>query len=306
VRLNVQLLEVATGQHLWAQRFDRELVDVFVVTDEITETVVSTLAGRVEAARLARARRMPIERLDAYDLLLRGKYHHHHNTPEDNRLAIEWIERALARDEEYALAHAWLACCLGQAMAFRPNEFPQLLEQAHREAERGRETDDDESECHRILAQIYINRRDLARSQLHQDRALALNPNDDRVVCAMGEVLTLRGHGEQAVAWVRKAMRLNPYHPESYWFHLGRALFHAGRDDEAGEALGRITKPRTRDLAYRAAALSSTDQRDRAVAALRAASPDFEIDRFVNAIQYEHETDRQRLRTALESVLADD
>ncbi len=98
VRVNVQLLDGARGLNLWGQRYDRELEDVFQVQDEITATVVSTLAGRVEATQLARARTAPIERLEAYDFLLRGKDHHHRFTAEDCATCIDMFGRAIEKD----------------------------------------------------------------------------------------------------------------------------------------------------------------------------------------------------------------
>jgi TolB-like protein len=127
VRINIQLLDAHAGSTLWAHRFDREIEDVFVVQDELSSTIVSTLAGRVEAARLAKARRVPRERLDAYDYVLRGKEHHHRQTREDTEAAIDMFEHAIEADPGYAQAHAWLACGLGLAMQFRPAEYHELL-----------------------------------------------------------------------------------------------------------------------------------------------------------------------------------
>ena len=114
VRISVQLLDAHAGSTLWAHRFDRQLEDVFVVQDELSSTIVSTLAGRVEAARLAKARRAPPERLDAYDYVLRGKEHHHRHTRDDCQAAIENFERAIEADPNYAIAWGYLAC--GTAM----------------------------------------------------------------------------------------------------------------------------------------------------------------------------------------------
>ncbi|MDP6581157.1 MAG: BTAD domain-containing putative transcriptional regulator [Vicinamibacterales bacterium] len=305
VRLGVQLLGAASAKHVWAQRFDRDLEDVFALQDEITETVVSTLAGQVEAARLARARRTQTEQLDAYDFVLRGKDHHHRLTPDDCDTAIEMFERAIERDGDYALAHAWLGCGLGQAMQFRPDESEALLERAERAAERGRQLDDNESECHRILAQVAIIRHDLIRARSHQERAVLLNPNDDRIVCAMGTLLVLEGRAGEAEAWIRKAMRLNPYHHEAFWFHLGRALFHAERHAEAWTALGKITRPRLREAAYRvaiAARLGHPHEIQRAVDALRVCDPGFDAERWASAQPFQRLDDRAALCDALQSA----
>jgi TolB-like protein len=302
VRISVQLLDPQSGSTLWAHRFDREIEDVFVVQDELSSTIVATLAGRVEAARLAKARRAPPERLDAYDFVLRGKEHHHRYTREDCRAAIEMFEQAVTRDPEYATAHAWLACGLGQAMGFRPNEYDALLDAAQAAAERGLELDPSDSECLRILAQTSLMRRNLQRAIRYQEQGLFLNPNDDRSVCAMGELLSFAGRSEEAEGWVRKAMRLNPYHPPRYWSHLARTLFHQGRHREALDALQNIRAPRVRERGFQVAAASALgDPREiaKSVAALHDVAPDFDPERFLQQLPYENEGDRQALLDAL-------
>jgi adenylate cyclase len=305
IRLSVQLLEARTGKHLWAQRFDREVEDVFLVQDEVTETIVSTLAGRVEAARIATARRMPAERLAAYDFVQRGKDLHHRATPEDCTHAIEMFEQAIERDPDYAVAHAWLACGLGQAMSLGIDEVEPLLARAEREVERARQLDENESECHRILAQIFILRHDLPRARSHQERALFLNPNDDRSVCAMGTIFTLSGDAEEGETQVRRAMRLNPYHPENFWFHLARALFHRGEASEALSALRNITRPKLRELVYRvaaSAALGDNEATERRVQALETLFPEFDAASYAESVPYAREVDREALRAALRAA----
>jgi TolB-like protein/Tfp pilus assembly protein PilF len=255
VRINVQLLDAEAGLQVWGHRYDREMEDVFVLQDEITSTLVSTLAGRVEAARLARARKAPAERLDAHDLLLRGKDHHHRFTPEDCEKCIDLFERAVEQDPDYAVAYAWLGCGLGQAMVFELDDNAVLVDRCQSAVEKGLSLDENDSECHRVLAQVNLDRGDLKRSLQHQERALFLNPNDDRIVNAMGEVLVFAGRAEEAEQWVRKSMRLNPYHPIRYWTHLVRALFHQGRFEESLDLLDRIDKQRRDDLTYKIAAL---------------------------------------------------
>jgi adenylate cyclase len=302
VRITVQLVDTNTRAQIWARKFDRELEDIFVVQDEVTATVVSTLAGRVEASRLAHARRMPPDRLDAYHYVLRGKDHHHRHTAKDCETAIDMFERAIARDPNFAPAHAWLACGLGQARAYRPDEDDTLVAQAQVAAERARELDAEDAECHRVLANIALIRHDLANAQSHQERGLQLNPNDDRQVCAMGQILCFRGQHEASAQRIEHAMRLNPYHPESLWLYLGRALFHQGRHEDALAALGHLTRPRVTALAYRVAAAASLDNKavERThTTQLRKHDPNFDTESFLAAIPYEHEQDRAVLRDAL-------
>ncbi len=304
VRVNIQLLDAFASSQLWGHRFDRDLEDLFVVQDEITSTVVSTLVGKVEAARLTHARGAPTRLLDAYDLYLRGKDHHHRYTAEDCRACIDLFNRAIERDPDFAVAYAWLACGLGQAMVFELDEQAGLVDRCQAAAERGLELDENESECHRVLAQVFLTRRNLTKSLWHQERALFLNPNDDRSVCAMGEILTFVGRHEEAEGWIGKSMQLNPYHSPRYWTHLGRSLIHLGRFEEALDAFEKVPRPRDDDLVYRVVA--STRSRDapglqRNLSALREAIPTFERSAFAASLPYEREEDR---RTVLDALLS--
>lgn len=306
-RISVQLIDSTTGRHVWAQRFDRELEDVFLVQDEVTATIVSTLAGRVEASRMAEARRAPAERLEAYEFVLRGKDHHHRYTEADCDKAIDMFERAIERDPNYAVAHAWLACGLGQARAYRPEQNAELVSQAEIAAERARELDAEESECYRVLANVALIRGDVAGAESYQERGLSLNPNDDRSVTAMGQIHCFRGRHRESVEWIERAMRLNPYHPESLWLYYGRALFHLGRYEDALTALGKVTKPGVAALAYIAASSASREDHEAATKGARGllnASPEFEPDRFAESIPYERDADREALIDSLKAALA--
>ena len=305
VRVNVQLLDGTRGLILWGHHYDRELEDVFQVQDEITATIVSTLAGRVEATQLLRTRTAPNERLEAYDLLLRGKDYHHRFTAEDCATCINMFGRAIKKDPTYAVAHAWLACGLGQAMVWGLDEHTKLVDRSQAAAERGLELDENDSECHRVLAQVYLTRGDLQRSLRHQERALFLNPNDDRSVCSMGEILTFAGRPQEAEEWVRQSLRLNPYHPQRYWTHLARALLHLERFAEALGIFNKIGRPRIDDLAYSVVAsirIGEPSDIERAVNSLLIALPEFDADSFVNGLPYERAQDKDLVQSALEAA----
>ena len=189
-----------------------------------------------------------------------------------------------------------------QAMGFRPDEYDTLIDQAQVAAERGLELDRSDSECLRILAQISLMRRNLKHAIRYQEQGLFLNPNDDRSVCAMGEILSFAGRCEEAEGWVRKAMRLNPYHPPRYWSHLARTLFHQGRYRDALDALQSIQAPRVRERGFQvaaASALGDPKEVSKSVAALRELVSDFDPRRFVQQLPYEDEHDRKALLDAL-------
>lgn len=302
VRISVQLLDGPAELTIWAHRFDQELHDIFQIQDEITATVVSTLADRVEASQLGRVRRLPDARLAAYDFLLRGKDHHHRYNAEDCAVCIDMFDHAIAKDPGYAHAHAWLACGLGQAIAFGLDEPNTLMDRSQKAAEQGLVLDENDSECHRVLAQIHMTRGDLERAQQHQERALFLNPNDDRSVCAMGEILSYRGRCDEGERWVRKSMSLNPYHPQRYNTHLARSLLHQAKYAEALKLLSQIGRPRRDGLAYSVVAhvrLGDVSGLAKSLAALRLAHADFLVEQFLATQPYERPEDRLLILEAL-------
>ena len=307
VRINVQLMDATAGLQIWGQRYDRKMHDVFALQDEITSTLVSTLAGRVEAARLNHARSAAPERLDAYDLVLRGKDHHHRYTAEDTRLCIEMFERAIERDPGYAVAYAWLACGFGLAIVFGLDDVATLVDKSQAAAEKGLQLDANESECHRVLAQVQLTRRNLDRSLWHQERALSLNPNDDRILCAHGEILTALGRADEGLGWVKKAMRLNPYHPERYWTHRAHALIHLERYEEALAALGNISRQRLDDRVYRVVAnvmLGNSAAVAECVAGLQSQFPGFNATEFVDSLPYTSVVYREAIADPLAKALS--
>src|SRR5207249_2193018 len=115
VRVTVQLIDAEADRHVWADRYDRELADIFAIQDEVTASVVATLTRRVEAAMHDRAVNKPTESMAAYECVLAGKLRHHRSTKADNEAALQLLERAIELDPNYADAHAWYACTLGQA-----------------------------------------------------------------------------------------------------------------------------------------------------------------------------------------------
>jgi len=244
VRVTVQLIEGEADRHVWAERYDRDLEDIFALQDEITRAIVAVLPGRIEAAARDRAERKPPASMAAYECVLEAKLLHHRSNREDNSRALGLIRRAIELDPKYAHAHAWHACILGQQWGYGWCEDRRATEEIiARETEVARGLDENDSDVHRLAAALGVVRNDLDKAVFHQQRALALNPNDDLIVVQQGEVLTWIGQGEEGIDWIRRAMKLNPYHPERFWFHLARAQFVAKRYADAVDSLRRIGSP---------------------------------------------------------------
>jgi adenylate cyclase len=304
VRITVQLIDAETDRHLWAERYDRELAEIFAIQDEVTSSIVSILPGRVAAAALDRVQRKPPENLVAYECVLAGKLLHHRSTRADNEAALRMLERAIALDPGYAHAHAWKACVLGQSTV---TGWCADVEATRRaligELTKALSLDENDSDVHRVLAAVNLTvHHDYDKALYHQERALALNPNDDLIVVQQGEVLTWIGQAEEGIEWIQKAMRLNPYHPENFWSHLGRAYFVARRYGDAVKAFQRRSRTGQTHWAFLAACYAQLGDAAAAKGAtqeLLQRAPDFSIERFIATQHYKHESDREHHRAAL-------
>jgi adenylate cyclase len=303
VRVTVQLIDAETDRHIWAERYDRKLEDIFALQDEMTCAIVAILPGRVEAATHDRAKRKTTDNMAAYECVLTARVLHHRSIREDNAEAQRLLDRALALDPNYAHAHAWKACVLGQTWVYDwCADRDATLRQVAAELETALALDDNDSDVHRILAALNLTRKDHDKAKYHQERALALNPNYDLVVVQQGELLTWLGRPEEGIDWIKKAMRLNPYHPERFWSHLGRACYCAEKYAEAAEAFSRITRPDHTQHAFLAATFSQMG--DAVAAAAHAAEtmkrePKFSVATYLATQHYKREVDRKRHEAGL-------
>ncbi len=162
--------------------------------------------------------------------------------------------------------------------------------------------DENDSDVHRILAGVNTAFDDHDRAKYHQDKALSLNPNDDLIVVQHGELLTWRGQAEEGIEWIKKAMRLNPYHPPRFWNHLGRAYFVAHRYDEAIEAFKHITALETSHHAFLAASCAYSRDESGAAAHNREVlkqDPDFTIEDYLETQHHRADSDREHHREGL-------
>ncbi len=303
VRVTVQLIDTATDAHIWAERYDRRLDDIFELQDEVTSAIVATLPGRVEAAQRDRIARKAPSNMAAYELVLAAKVLHHRSTREDNAKAEQLAARAIALDPDYAHAHAWRGCVIGQAWVYSWGEDRDALwDECVREVEIALSLDDNDADVHRILAAIKVGSNDLAQARHHQERALALNPNYDLVVVQQGELFTWLGQPLEGIEWIRKAMRLNPHHPERFWSHLGKAHFAAKQYAEAIEAFMHVSVKDQFQHAFIAAAygwLGDATAAEAHLMKMKALDPAFTWETLAETLHYARPEDTEHLREGL-------
>jgi adenylate cyclase len=305
VRITVQLIDAESGNHVWAERYDRKLEDIFAIQDEITETVASTVAGRVQAIGTDRAKRKRTENLEAYDYLLRGLDLHKGGVIDTEIVeqAVAMFDKAIALDEGFARAHAWRAC--SGSRLWGDDSSDQQLDECLEIVKTALSLDEGESEAHRIMGAIYLWKRDFERAEKHIRRSIALNPNDAHVAVKAGAYFSFAGQPEEALASIRRAMRLNPHHPEWYWLEFGLALHTAGDYPSAIEALLHNTAPSFLDLALLAASYAEVGriaEANECAKRLLEKKPNATVSYFRERLPYRRQEDLNRLVAGLQKA----
>ena len=234
VRISAQLIDAVTGNHVWAERYDRELADVFAVQDEITERIAATIEPELARAELERARRKPPESLDAWDLYQRGLWHVWQFDARDNAVAHELFERAAALDPGFSPFFAGIALSrlFDHTLRYRPAS-ERNLEAALEAARHAVAIDEKDASAHSILGRAYtvLGNHEAGIAELR--RALQLNPNLALAHYGLGMALVLSGSPKEAIEEFDAAERLSPHDPFLWTFAMWRAWSRISLEDFA-------------------------------------------------------------------------
>jgi TolB-like protein/Tfp pilus assembly protein PilF len=283
VRITAQLIDASTGAHLWADRFDGALDDIFDLQDQVTASVVGAISPKLEQAEIERAKRKPTGSLDAYDHYLRGIAVFHRRTREANDEALHLFYKAIEFDPDFSSAYGMAAWCYirrkgNRWMTDQVKEASEAARLARRAVELGKE--DAVALSNGGFALAYVV-GDLDDGAAFIDQALALNPNLASAWTVSGWVRILLGQHETALEHFAHSMRLSPVDPFMLVAQNGNAVahFHAGRYDEASSWAEKALRedpnylPAVRVLAASSALAGRLQEAQNAMARLRAIDP---------------------------------
>ncbi len=239
VRINTQLIDATAGHHVWAERYDGTVGDIFALQDRITRKIVSALAVKLTAGEEDHVAGRGTDNVQAYDAFLKGWGHHRHITPEDFEKAVSYFEKAIELDPNYGRAYAALALAFWRA-SFRDDFWRARPGLMYRDIRmRAFEFLKMALNYPTSLAHVVNSHYVLESHRRHEQaiaeaqRAITLDPNDPSGHNALAYALIMAGRPEEAVDFAKKAMRLDPHSPGDYLYTLGLAHFCMGKLEEA-------------------------------------------------------------------------
>lgn len=240
LRITAQLIDATSGYHLWAERYDRDLQDIFALQDEVTKKIVAALEVTLTEGERERFGRPVTNNLEAYDYYLRGLEYRAFTTEETNAQAQQMLEKAIQLDPRFAAAYANLGWAYFERWVLGWSPDAATLDQAFAAAQQAIALDGVSADGHRLLGIIYLWKKQYDQAIAEVERGITLNPNDADGYAALADVLNWVGRPEEAIALVEKGMRLNPEYPSWYLWDLGHAYYLARRYQEAIATLKRL------------------------------------------------------------------
>jgi TolB-like protein len=266
VRVTAQLIEAKTGNHLWAERYDRDLEDIFAVQDELVHEIAAAVPGQLDVAAVQRARRRPVEDLTAYDCVLRGEWLVYQDF--GSREALELFEKAIEIDPQCARAYTRLAALHAYSIWAHGASVDEAAKMARSLAERALAIDPADPVVQAIVAEAYIlvGEHDLARR--HIERGIKLNPNDYNVMAVAGIVLGYLGDHEEGLRWLHKLSRHDPFSGDSVREAFFDIYYMARRYEDALAVYRGWHNPPSHMYAILAAAYAQLDRMDDASGAI--------------------------------------
>ena len=285
-RITAQLIDATSGAHVWADRYDRDLSDIFAVQDEITTSVAGTIEPALAEAEQQRALRKPPDSLDAWEAYQRGVWHFNRYSSEDNNTALTFFRQAIALDPNFAPGHYGYAMALQwDIWHFSTRPFVEVQGSPRKEARLAVSLDDKDAVAHAVLAHMMMWGSEWEAAIAEARTAIALNPNSAFVISMLGCVLGFGGYREEALARLQQAMRASPHDPLTWLWTLWTAsiYFYSRRFDAATDAYRQVIRLRpglTQSQALLAASLAHLGRIDEARNVLRNARAQIQDSRY--------------------------
>ncbi|MEM7171477.1 MAG: adenylate/guanylate cyclase domain-containing protein [Pseudomonadota bacterium] len=276
IRITAQLIDATTGNHLWAERYDRNITDIFAVQDEVASQVVSMVPGHVEIANRVQAERKPTQDMNAYDLMLRAMSLTYQDFTSGK--IVQLMKQALEIDPEYGTAHAILSSIYAYSVFVHGRRSDENDALAISHAETALKLEPSNSKIHALAADAYlvVGKHELAK--YHIDKAITLNPNDFVAMGLAGFVKAFQGDYDGAVTWVNKALHSDPFASDAYREVYFEVHFLGGQYELALEQLLGWQFPPKHIYLEKAAALAQLGRTEEAHEAIR----QFELVRLEN------------------------
>ena len=306
VRITAQLIDALTGHHIWAERYDRDLKDIFALQDEITINILRAMQVKITEGEQALHRDKGIRNLNCYLKLLEGKNYSNRFDIEGNNLARRMGEEALVMCPESSSGYQLLAATHMMDYWLGSGKSPrESIEKAIELARKAISLDDAYAHPHGLLSFLYSIKREYAKALAEGERAVALDPNGADVYAWYAMSLTFAERPEEAIPLFQKAIRLNPFGPAWYFFNLGSALLITERYEEAVSAFKKALQ-RSPDNLLAHVLLATTysrmgrDKEARAeVAEVLRINPKFSLDYFAKALPFKDQKVTNNLIDAL-------
>jgi TolB-like protein/class 3 adenylate cyclase len=283
MRINVDLIEAATENNIWSERYDGSLSDIFAFQDSVTAITASRLAIHIEMAERRRLATHNYPNLHAYGLILRGEDLSFRHRQDANSHARRLYEQARDLDPNYGRSYAAISRTFNLEWRYSWTSDPAAaLNEALNLAELAVRYDDLDARGFLELGLAHLYRKEHDEALAAYEHALQLNPNDADLLAEMGDCLVYVRQAERAVALLEQAIRLNPYHPDSYLWFLGDAFFHLGEYEKTIQALHRMRDQSEahRLLAASHALLGNLDEAKRHARAVMYVHPNFTIEQW--------------------------
>jgi TolB-like protein/cytochrome c-type biogenesis protein CcmH/NrfG len=301
VRITAQLNDVATGSHVWAEHYDRDLTDVFAVQDEITEAIVAAIEPQIHAAEDFRARRKAPNSLDAWDLVMRALSHYWRVTRQDHLVAQALLEKAIAIDPDYGQALSVLSTSHMFGVHLGWADIVTAAPIAERAALAAIQADSEDPWAHNALGSVYFSTRRLDNSLAEFELALQLNPNFSLAQGYYGLALSYGGRWQEAYEAAQRAIRLSPRDPSSaIYYGIAAYAQFVGKNYLEAINLSREAIRQRGDLtgAYRvltvaAGMLGQTEVASTALRELRRAQPNISLAWIASQLPWKLESDRE-------------